>query len=101
MKKTINNQEITIKHTLRTTMYWEYITNKAFNLTGTADVLKYMFVCASLYNELNIDINAFIDALKEEDIQEFLKEMSQGKDVKKKNLIQRLFRRLKSSLSSR
>lgn len=99
MKITINNTEITIKHTLRTTMYWEYINNKAFSLSGTGDVLKYMYVCASLYNELNVDINTFIDVLKEEDIEAFLKEI-QG-EAKKKSLIQRILQRLKSLLSLR
>lgn len=101
MKITIKNQELAVKHTIRTTMTWEELKGGTFKLENTADAIKYMWICTKSYNDTDITFEDFLDGITKRNLEDFLEEITNKEQPKKKSFLSRLFQRLKYLLGSR
>lgn len=70
-----------IKHNFKTMLVWEEVTEKPFNLETLTDIIKYLYVCYTCYNDEDISLLDFAERLTQNDLDCFLKQL--GTDKKK------------------
>lgn len=79
-------------------LYFEEATGKRFNIETYSDLVKYMYVSATVYNDIDITLDEFADCITQKDVERFSKEFNGGEE-KKKKVLTVLQRFLKSLLS--
>lgn len=68
----INNKEYEVKFSLRTTLYFEQITKKTFELKNTTDILVYYY-CSLLAasSDMGLSFDDFIDNVDGDTLSQF------------------------------
>ncbi len=82
-------------------MTWEELKGGTFKLENTSDAIKYMWICTKSYNDTDITFEDFLDGITKRNLEDFLEEITNKEQPKKKSFLSRLFQRLKCLLGSR